>query len=242
MQHATSLTRPKAIIARCRRYRRRRQQEQTSLSIPHCKELFNKYLNGVDVADQMTSNKTGSGSTAQNSHTKKWPVRILDGLLDIIMSNCWVIWRTLHPDDQHQQFRSKVALSFIDGTVLAGVRGRVTRSSESRMSNEGVGVHEAGDHEIIRSKRDRCAWCRYKSTLKPPRKSKPVALTHSLPKVASQVRLGCRRCDLVLCKACFHEAHRELVKVGDFEEFKRMVDARVRKRRLNPATDNRFVT
>lgn len=71
----------------------RSQSARTATEFPMGKVVFNKYLLDTDAFDQMSANRQGFYSTTFNMKTTRWPLRMFEAMVDIMVNNVWCIRR-----------------------------------------------------------------------------------------------------------------------------------------------------
>jgi hypothetical protein len=83
------------------------------VTAPFCAHVFDSYFHGVDRNDQLR----GSGyGLALFFRAKKYTVKLFLGLLDLALSNAFIMWRVLHPKDRkfHRRFWNQLARELLE--------------------------------------------------------------------------------------------------------------------------------
>lgn len=93
---------------RCRLVRRARGQSSFLVGAPQVAKLFDQYFHGVDRNDQLRGSNYG---LALHFRAKKYTIKMFLGILDIVLSNSFIMWRILHPKDRkkHRVWFKRVA-------------------------------------------------------------------------------------------------------------------------------------
>ena len=91
--------------------KRHGQRKTFNVKAPGLASLYDQYYHGVDRNDQLRGRGYGIATTFR---AKKYTIKMFMGLLDITLSNCWIIWRILHPSAYKKH---RVAAKFGGGDV-----------------------------------------------------------------------------------------------------------------------------
>lgn len=83
--------------ARIHLVRREKRMRPFKVKAPYIAELFDHYFHGVDRNDQLRGKGYGISLTFK---AQKYTVKFFLGMLDVILSNTWILWRTLHPRER----------------------------------------------------------------------------------------------------------------------------------------------
>ena len=77
---------------------RRKQKNHDSFLVdaPYCAEVYDQYFHGVDRNDQLRGDGYG---LALCFRATKYTVKFFLGMLDVVLSNTWILWRNLHTKD-----------------------------------------------------------------------------------------------------------------------------------------------
>ena len=151
---------------------------KTDVSMPSLIKTYNNSMGGVDQMD----NNVNCYRIAV--HGKKWYWSLVTNIIDVVISNCWIIHKKLGISQQMDQLQFK---SYIALTLLK----RSTRSSSSLAASSIVPAicairYDGKDHFLgSRSNQRRCqgSACSRKPTT------------------------FCKKCNITLCKECFPFYH-----------------------------------
>jgi hypothetical protein len=93
---------------RAKVWRRTRGAKPGWVTCPRGALVYDKYFHGVDRNDQLRSSLYG---LALHFKAQKWTVKMFFGLLDVVLSNAWILWRTIHPKDtkKHADWLARLA-------------------------------------------------------------------------------------------------------------------------------------
>ena len=98
--------------ARAKVKRRQRGMKSFWVSAPTVAVVFDMYFHGVDRNDQLRGNGYGLALTFR---AQKYTVKFFLGLLDIVLSNAWILYRVLHPSarKEHREFMRRLAAELL---------------------------------------------------------------------------------------------------------------------------------
>ena len=167
-------------------WRRQKGRKPFLVKAPWIAKLFDMYFHGVDRNDQLRGRGYGLATTFR---AKKYTVKMFMGLIDITMSNAWILWRTLHPKQvtQHRKFYKDVFEYLLQWDPLQEEEPGIAPPSECDHVHvlERLGVTPTGN-----PRQGNCPMCGTKST---PRK---------------RSSWGCFDCGVALhCGKCNNEWH-----------------------------------
>ena len=93
--------------------RRARGMPSFLVSSPYCAHMFDSYFHGVDRNDQLRG--VGYG-LALIFRAQKYTIKLFLGLLDLTLSNAFIMWRVLHPKDRkfHRRFWDRLAKEMLE--------------------------------------------------------------------------------------------------------------------------------
>ena len=157
---------------------------------PVAAKVFDRYFHGVDRNDQLRGPGYGMATTFRAS---KYTVKMFMGLLDIALSNAWIMWRTIHPKDvkEHRKFYTDVTEFLLNWNPLNEPEIRPPVAEEKAGTPGEHRVHKLAKQANGKRMARECAMCHLNDTRK--RSSR-----------------GCKACGVALCKdgKCAEEWHK----------------------------------
>jgi len=187
------LTMTSSHTARCTVVRRQRGMRSFLVRCPFAVLIFDMYFHGVDRNDQLRGIGYGISLTFR---AQKWTIKLFMGLLDMICSNAWIIWRCLHPRraKEHRAWFRRLAAEML---VFNPNGDPVYTPQPSRKSREAKAKEQA-EHKLARF------------ALVEGRAQRPLGMCPICSVGDSKKRsvYGCRKCLVPLHKgACFAKWH-----------------------------------
>ena len=187
------LTMTSSSTARTRVVRAERGKSRFKVWAPMAASEFDRYFHGVDRNDQLRGEGYG---LALCFRAMKYTIKMFMGLLDIVMSNSWIIWRVLHPKDRkrHRHWMNDLAAEMLifnpDGDPV--YRPRVSDADERHMCRPLAKTKRMRKGvEVMERKMGNCAMC---SDLK-------NGIRH-------RSTMGCAECNVPLHPGrCHHDWH-----------------------------------
>ena len=172
--------------------KRNRGGRKYMVRAPHVAELYNAYYHGVDRNDQLRGRGYGLATTFR---AKKYTIKMFMGLLDITLSNCWILWRTIHPSayKKHREWLRRLAESMLlfDPLNEACVDSPLTAPGSGNDSHSSVKL------SFVTSKSG-----------KRRRQMGVCPVCKSPNKRGHRTSSGCRNCRVALCEGnCHHLWH-----------------------------------
>ena len=173
--------------ASCRVTVRRRLKHEAPLLVnaPLCAKVYDSYFHGVDRNDQLRGCGYGLALTFR---ARKYTVKFFLGFLDVLLSNTWILWRSLHPKDikEHAAWFNRLTDDFMTFNPL---KDPVYRSEKEKRSE---GSHQQAPLAYGRDHRRKQADC-------------PICTTSHKRK---RTTMGCATCNVGLCSLkCFLQWH-----------------------------------
>ena len=150
---------------------------------------YNKFLGGVDKADQHRS-YYGVGH-----NSKKWWRTVFSFVINVCLVQAWIAWsNSPHlPDTKkydHLGLRSKIA-----SQLLAGFTSRKQQAGRRSNATVVVALESIGNHKLVRGTKRKCRQCL--------ESNKKTAKGWGV-----QTSFMCKFCDAPLCRgACFRDFH-----------------------------------
>lgn len=168
---------PISTVSRFSRSERKRVQ----VSQPYMISQYNKYMGGVDLADNMVANYR------IRIRGKKWWWPIFSNYIDVSMVNAWKIWLDVHPSEKMPllDFRRQVTVNFLNSKRFANTATGRPSSFAIDISRQSSSTYHHFLKNIPCNKRRRCRQCH------------------------SQTRFLCGVCDIPLhqhCTELFHKS------------------------------------
>lgn len=107
------LTCTAGATCRTRLVRRIRGRQSAEVKAPLAAKMFNQYFHGVDRNDQLRGSNYG---LALHFRAMKYTVKMFLGMWDLVLSNSFIMWRTLHPKDKkaHRTWFNRLAQELVD--------------------------------------------------------------------------------------------------------------------------------
>lgn len=188
-------------------------ENEKLLPIPTLVNDYNKYMGGVDIADQLRSNYPSHQSSRRN-----W-LPLWFWILDTTITNMYIITRLTNPKKVHKVFRCDLALELVTSaasqlhplTSLPKPDPRAYVTSKSTLPS--FSFRTTGHHQQIfqANKKQQCWYCRYKKTHGDPKNPPPVRNRVSILQQmkVSDTGVWCSLCEIPLCKrnGCFLDFH-----------------------------------
>lgn len=157
---------------------------------PYAISIYNTHMGGVDLTDSLI------GLYRNRQRQKRWYFRIFYHLLDVLVANCWILWRMEHGKSLDLfEFKSSIASSLIysgtadsarkrgrPGATPPAVKRRVIKKAPVELRKDG------GPHYPKKTENKYAAKCHLFGCKK-------------------KTRYLCHRCDEPLCPECFQEFH-----------------------------------
>lgn len=100
---------------------------KTALTAPYVMAFFQKYMGGADRVGMM---KRREASYARRFKTRKWWVKALMGVFDLVLVNTYAVYSWLHPKVTHRAFLESLFVDMINHDPTGA--GATTASSSSR--------------------------------------------------------------------------------------------------------------
>ena len=175
--------------------RSRRGKGRFQVYAPTAASIANKYFHGVDRNDQLRGRGYGLCLTFK---AQKYTVKLFFGLLDIVLSNTWILWRTIHKKDRksHAAWVNRLAEEllafnpFNDPAYADSIP--VTPLSDTA----------SGKHRVRRLARMCSASSSETSSStggRPDRRVAECPLCRSVHRKRKRVCTGCAECGVALC-------------------------------------------
>lgn len=164
----------------------RKQKDGTTANVtcPESIAFYNRYMGGVDLADQMTA------LYDLNRKSQKWWKKVYYKLLMIAVHNSYIIYGELNPKNKKTFLQYLVELA--ENLIAAGRQGTKRRKTKQvgRRSKAANLMTNVGDHLPVtgKSSRLRCVRCTLKKTEK-------------------RTKFICKMCNVPLCADCFTPYH-----------------------------------
>lgn len=81
------------------------QSQKIPVPRPTAVAEYNKYMGGVDTSDQML------GTNSVHGKTRRWPVTVFQHLLDIAVTNSFIVHKELSKAQQQKAMTSQAAFN-----------------------------------------------------------------------------------------------------------------------------------
>lgn len=176
-------TNPLAIEIQKRRINK--EKNTTEINCPQSILLYNKYMGGVDKADQARA------CYSVGRPSKKWWKYLLHFVINVSIVNSYLIYKLTYesqgkPCKSHYEYRKNLVLQLINS---------FSSRKRSIIMNTSIGQEQ---HEIIKSSKKYCVLCREENRT-----------TFSGRTV--QTVFMCKQCGIALCKfGCFKNYHENI--------------------------------
>lgn len=184
--------------------RRRSKQGVVNVTSPPLLKDYNKYMNGIDRADQ--NNRYYS----VGRQSKRWPPRVVFHQVETSVNNAFQIYKVSSPNPKSsREFRMQLATELVNTFYVPG-RGRVGRKRanpdlQPRLQNVGVHMPLVGLNRV-------CCVCSQVGSVEHKRQYRHVA-AEDTPKRSrpSRSNIYCSTCEVHLClnsnKNCWVDWH-----------------------------------
>ena len=177
---------------------RRSGAERVEYEVPKAVNVYNNYMNGVDVVDQLS---WGAYNTTTH-RTARWTLRYLEALWGLTITNAYSIYKVCNKDIRdltltHAQFRRRLLEEMFNSPEVQRLKaGHVTRGKIRKISDA---LHGIGDRCVLAqsSKGSR-------ATDNTRRERKDCSSGEGKRHLTSHY---CVKCLVYICEACFNEFH-----------------------------------
>ena len=156
-------------------------------------DVYNKYFHGVDGNDQLRGDNYGICLTFR---AQKYTVKFFMGIIDVVLSNAWILWRTVHPSQQklHAKWINKLAELMLkynpkNDPEYKRARGGSTKAGQAQEVK--MQLHRSRQLQIRNGKRQRSV-C-------------PMCVSQGVKPTSSTVTYGCQECQVGLCPGQCHQ-------------------------------------
>jgi hypothetical protein len=190
------LTMTTSSTARCKVVRAERGKRSFTVTAPTAAMMFDRYFHGVDRNDQLRGKGYGLALTFR---AQKYTVKLFLGLLDIVLSNTWILWRFFHPKDhkKHRSWMNKLAAEMLvfnpDGDPEYAGAPRAEGEAKHNSVPLAMGKRKRSGKECAIRKQATCPMC---STASGKRKRR--------------TSFGCPECNVALCPGACHQQWHQL--------------------------------
>ena len=192
-----------------------------------CPEMAREYnqegMGGGDSNDRMKLNKRTS--CEMNLFSKRWDWRLFWGIMDIAITNAFILYLFFHPSTTHQDFFRSVANEFfiIAKKDLRGPVASQRASTRNNSSGDGSGedadieevqaVHPASVHKRYHFKgryKRACYVCMQKRNITSI-SERPRKCSGTVRENLKRPHSGCKFCNVALCEgpSCWKTFHEE---------------------------------
>lgn len=178
------LTCTASCSARCKVVRRKRGRTSFLVNAPMAAQVFDSYFHGVDRNDQLRGSNYG---LALHFRAQKYTVKMFLGMLDLVLSNSFIVWRILHPNDRkkHRKWFNQVARALLEynpnGEPEYQPEDEEKATQPHPLTPFSFRKATRRGHERLERKQADCAMC-------------------STPLKRKRTTCGCSTCNVALCR------------------------------------------
>lgn len=165
--------------------------------VPKAVNVYNKYMNGVDVVDQLSW-----GAFNPTKHrTNRWTFRYLEALWGLTITNAYSIYKQVNQDNRdlglsHAQFRRRLVDEMFSSPEVQRLKaGHVTRGK----------IRQIGD--VINNVGERCILSMSLKGSRGAQDTRRERKTCQGQGKRHQTSSYCVKCQIYICEKCFHEFH-----------------------------------